>query len=190
MLNEWVAIRQSYGSPQTQKSRAKKTGNHFVPISSQMSDAGWLLEAGVEDVGVLLDAWGWSKRHCFETKSTIPITYFLTYCFSVPLSRDRLWQYSFQLSSLVLIHNPCSHQGEVFVLFQNCVWGTCVSGATFVSFVPVTISWGRYARRFPTIKTANSHILPLFWPYFAEWCFSFFLEIGGYLKVNWNAETS
>ena len=40
-----------------------------------------------------------------------------------------------------------------------------------------------YARRFPTIKTANSHILPLFWPYFAEWCFSFFLEVGVYLTL-------
>ena len=40
-----------------------------------------------------------------------------------------------------------------------------------------------YARRFPTIKTANSYILPLFWPYFAEWCFSFFLEVGGYLTL-------
>ena len=183
MLNEWVAIRQFYGSPQTQRSRAKKTGNHFVPNSSQMSDAGWPLGAGVEDVGVLSDAWGWPKRHCFETKPTIPDTYFLTYCFFSASFKGSSLTVLIPIFSLVLIHNPCSHQGVVFVLFQNCVWGTCVSDATFVSFVPVAISWG-VCTSVAHKKTANSHILPLFWLYLAEWWVSFFLGVGGRGVLN------
>ena len=181
MLNEWVAIRQFYGSPQTQKSRAEKTGNHFVPISSQMSDAGWLLEAGDWDVCVLSDAWGWPKRHCLKQNQTIPITYFLTYC---------IFSACFKGSSLTVLipialfipysQSVLTPRGSVCFVSKLCL-GALVCLARRLCPSCGLQSCEGYARRLLTIKTANSHILPLFWPCFAEWCFSFFLEVGGYL---------
>ena len=56
-----------------------------------------------------------------------------------------------------------------------------MSGVTFVSLLLVEILFGEggQARCLLTITTTNSHIFSLFWPYFTEWCFSFFFEGGG-----------
>ena len=181
MLNEWVAIRQFYGSPQTHKSRATKTGNHFVPISSQMRNAGWLLEAGVEDVGVLSDAWGWSKRHCFETKPTIPITYLLTYCF---------FSASFKRSSLpllipIVLFSPHSQsvltpRGSLCFVSKLCLGHLCVWRDVRVLCAGYNLVRGMHVGS-PQLKPQ----IPTF-----LYCFGHILLNGVFLSFGWGVLNS
>ena len=85
-----------------------------------MSDASRFLVAGVGGVGVLSDAWGWPQRHCLK-QSTIPITYFPTHCIFDAFTGVILTIPTFQITFFISHSNPCSQQGVVSALFQNCV---------------------------------------------------------------------
>ena len=104
---------------------------------------------------------------------------------------------TFQIAFFIPHSNPCSHLGVVSALFQNCVLRhlhvCCVWRDVRALGASRNFVWWGHAHQLLTITTTNSHILSLFWPCFAEGCFSFFFEGGGggeecFNSTIWGAE--
>ena len=76
-------------------------------------------------------------------------------------------------------------KGLSLLCFRNVSWDTCVSGPAFVSLVPaaIVVRGMRVSCSHVQGSPTNSHILPLFCPCFAEWCFSYLFGGRGF----WNS---
>ena len=126
----------------------------------------------VGGVGVLLGACGWPKRHCLRKKPDnsyhiLPnILHFQ--CLSLGVAFDSTNSSNCFHYLLIPIH--AHTKGLSLLYFRIVSWGTCVSAVAFMSLVPIAIVVRGMCVSCSHLQGSptNSHILPLFWPCFAE----------------------